>query len=341
MTQAQQLADLSQAYTAAALGFRNKLINGDGRIAQRPGAQFPSGSNGFGAADRWKCNNSSGSGIIYTSQTTMFDQNGISKSCVFQRCDGVVTAPTGTTAISGFNQIIEGYDCAHLVGSPVALSFVFRANVAGTYSVALRDSTNANSCAKAFNYPTPSVAQYLTFLFPPIPAAAVIPVNTGIGLQLNIGAVAGPTVTAPVNDAWVSGNFIAAAGHTNWASTVNNQIAITDAQLEIGTIVTPFERRPTAIELSLCQRYTLAITGMSLGIIYNGSYTQGGCMLFPSTMRVAPVLMPGATYTASPTAGTPALLNQTPYGCGFYNPSNNWSTGGGVVINNAILSAEY
>ena len=341
MTQAQQLADLSQAYTAAALGFRNKLINGDGRIVQRPGAQFANGVSGFGAADRWKCNNASGSGIIYTSQTTMLDQNGVSKTCVFQRCDGVVAAPTGTNSISGFYQIVEGFDCAHMIGSPAALSFVFRANVAGTYSVALRDGTGANSCVKAFNYPTPSVSQYLTFLFPPIPAAAVIPPNNGQGLILNIGAVAGPSITAPANDVWAAANYIGAAGHTNWATVVNNQIAITDAQLEIGTIVTPFERRPTAIELALCQRFALAINGLSLGITYNGSYTQGGCMLFPSTMRVAPVLMPGATYTASPTAGTPALLNQSAVGTGFYNPSNNWSVGVGVVLNNAILNAEY
>jgi hypothetical protein len=60
---------------------------------------------------------------------------------------------------------------------------------------------------------------------------------------------------APSVGAWVSGNYLSASGVINWTTTTNNQVMVTDVQLEAGAVATPFERRSYGQELVLCQRY--------------------------------------------------------------------------------------
>jgi hypothetical protein len=55
---------------------------------------------------------------------------------------------------------------------------------------------------------------------------------------------------------WVSGNkYDGVSGQTNFFATTGNIIHITGVQLEKGLVATPFEVRPYATELALCQRY--------------------------------------------------------------------------------------
>lgn len=90
MTQAQKLADLSQAFTAGALGFRNLLQNPLFRVNQRGYLSGTGWAANSCTLDRWK-NVAAGQGIVFAA-----NGNGY-----------IVTAPS-----SGMEQVVEGVEIA-------------------------------------------------------------------------------------------------------------------------------------------------------------------------------------------------------------------------------------
>jgi hypothetical protein len=81
------------------------------------------------------------------------------------------------------------------------------------------------------------------------------------------------------------------------AGATNAYFDVTDVQVEIGSIATPFEHRPYGMELALCLRYFYKITNNTSGYIYipgggraiNGTYGDYSVPL-PVPMRAQPVL---------------------------------------------------
>jgi hypothetical protein len=89
-----------------------------------------------------------------------------------------------------------------------------------------------------------------------------------------------------------AGNFIPDAVHTisgtnvttaqitapssgDWTITVPNNA--TNIQLELGTVATPFERRPIALELRLCERYYRTVgSGITTFVLSSGASVRGG-----------------------------------------------------------------
>jgi hypothetical protein len=76
----------------------------------------------------------------------------------------------------------------------------------------------------------------------------------------------------------------------------------TSVQIEAGSIATPFERRPTAVELALCQRYFWQ-GGNDIALnfpAYANASVMSWPLLFPVTLRVVPTLtssLTGVTYS--------------------------------------------
>jgi hypothetical protein len=60
------------------------------------------------------------------------------------------------------------------------------------------------------------------------------------------------------------------SGATNILANAGNFIELTGVQLEKGSVATPFEQRPFAQELALCQRYFTKLGGTT-GLEYIGS----------------------------------------------------------------------
>ena len=75
------------------------------------------------------------------------------------------------------------------------------------------------------------------------------------------------------------------------ADSVNNRL-FCQAQLEPGPVATPFEHRPIATELALCQRYYTAIDGSFVGFSYQTDAQTGRIAecTFPVTMRATPTV---------------------------------------------------
>ena len=232
---------------------RNRIINGDCRVAQWPTVTTATGGSGYSAVDRYIATLTTGSGGSLTQSQGTLTYSGIAKSCVAQIVVGVMTATTGTAAWSGVTQFIEGYNCADLLGKSVTVSFLWNSNVAGTFPVSLSDGPFGKSIVSTFtalaNTPT---KVSITFA---IPSTWSIPNSNLAGLNLSIGAINTASYQAPATNTAYSVYYMTAPGCTNWATVAGNVIAVTDLQLEEGLTATPFERRPFGQELALCQRY--------------------------------------------------------------------------------------
>jgi hypothetical protein len=74
---------------------------------------------------------------------------------------------------------------------------------------------------------------------------------------------AGPTISGTAGS-WSSSNLASANGATSVIGTNGATFYITGAQLEPGSVATPFERRSYGQELALCQRYTRKITNATV-----------------------------------------------------------------------------
>src|SRR5579862_2641140 len=106
MSQAQQLANLSQAFTAGALGgLRNRIINGDARIAQRGVTNIAVGGIGSSGADRF---------YMYSAGSTASSANDWSVTPGFSNACRI-TAGAGNTAMA-FGQRIESSNIYDLAG---------------------------------------------------------------------------------------------------------------------------------------------------------------------------------------------------------------------------------
>ena len=229
--------DGSTQNTRPAVGFRNRIINGDMGIDQRnAGASFTvPNSSGYGSCDRW----ASLSGA--TSTWTMRQVSSGNASFPSALQVGRNSGSTSTSAIY-IGQVIETTNCQDLAGSSVTLSFYARAgaNFSSTSNLlgveiwtgsgsdqgwtSLNSATWATQVQTLFNYAALTTS-YQRFTY-----TATIPSTTNeIAIRFSYSA----TGTAGAND-WFQ---------------------ITGVQLEAGPTATDFERMPIGTELELCQRY--------------------------------------------------------------------------------------
>jgi hypothetical protein len=280
----------STAFVAAAMApfsGRNRIINGACTITQRPAAAFNNGDGGFAGPDRFNCANSAGGSFSQYQSTLSY--GGKTYNCVLQQVNTAMTDNSGTKFWTGIEQQIEGLNSYDLLGSPIAVSFVFVASQVGGYSVAIRDATGSYSYITSINVTTANVAQRYVILVPAIPLAANIPRTTGAGLSLWIGALSAGTYKTATLNSWQNGNYITANGTINWGTTVGATIAATLIQVEAGTVATPFEWRSVGHELMLCQRYFEA--GTSRCYAYETAGVVASLVLsFVSWKRVIPTV---------------------------------------------------
>lgn len=240
--------------------FRNKLINGGGLISQR-GTATPITAIGAYGADRWLGYCAGGTGI---SAVTGADVSGLAS----QSKNYIYISGSWTNGTPGFAQRIESYNSYSLSGNVVTISGKIYHN--------LGSSTNFDVSL---------------FKAGAVDNWAVAPTSLGV---VGVGSIP-PTTITPFKASFTLGSVDAINGLqvnivTSSPVTASSKlVAVTDMQLEVGSIATVFEGRHIGSELLLCQRYYCTTDGQYTGQCY-GTTAALITVPFPTMMRVSPLL---------------------------------------------------
>ena len=236
-------------------GFRNRIINGDMRIDQRnAGASVTLTSGGVYTVDRW-------SGVEDTDGAMTAQQDTSAPTGFVNSLKFTTTTADATLAATQYAscvQKIEGTNVADLAwgsasAKTITISFWVRSSLTGTFGGAINNSGSTRSYPFTYSI---SVADTWEQKFVTIAGdtSGTWLTTTGIGLQIVFGLGVGSTYSGTAG-AWAGANYLSATGATSVIGTLNATWYITGVQLEVGSVATPFERRPFGLELELCQRY--------------------------------------------------------------------------------------
>lgn len=239
---------------SSSYAWRNPIINGDFRFNQRGGTN--STINTY-ALDRWR---SFGGplGFTISQQDSIATYSPARYALRFQR-----TAGNTQTNSTGVVQGIESQNSYFLRGQNVTISF--RARRGANFSSA-SNVLNVSVFTGTGNDENPVSMTGQTQ-----------PINTNVtlGTSLSSFSVTG-TLASNITQVTLGFQYVPSgtAGADDW-------FEITDVQLEVGTVATPFERRDYGRELILCQRYyeqSPALSGYAnttTVVAFNATHTQG------------------------------------------------------------------
>jgi hypothetical protein len=214
--------------------FRNVLINGGFSIDQRNGGANQAINKTAPLAytvDRWYayCEG----GAVNAARVA-----GAAPSQYYYRFTG-----DASNTLIGFGQRIEAANSFHLAGQPVTLSV----NLASTSLTSITwTAYYANTTDTFGSLASPTRTQIAT---------GTLAVTSTLGRK---------SATFTVPSAATTGIEIV---FTTGALLGSQTLTFDDAQLELGTVATPFEQRPIGLELDLCHRYYRRWTN-------NGAYVQ-------------------------------------------------------------------
>jgi hypothetical protein len=286
-----------QTAAASPFGLKNRIINGDMRIAQRGTSAISVSTDPTPRnypVDRFFCSASGGG--VYSTQQSSTVPTGFNNSII----NTVTTADSSIAAgdVYYMAQAIEGFNLSDLAwgtadAQTVTLSFWVRSSITGTFSGSIRNSaanrayvfTYTINAANTWEKETITIAGDTFGTWETTTSAgAFIAWDLGSGTNFNGTA-----------SSWTAGNYLRASSATNWIATNGATFYITGVQLEVGSTATPFERRLYNQELANCQRYYWNMgTGNQKMIGMGAAYTTGSVSFyvqFPVTMRAAPTLI--------------------------------------------------
>jgi len=296
------------------LGFRNRIINGDMRIDQRNAGASVTPTDGSYTLDRYLFRVSQASKLTVQRSTTA--PTGFTNSMLVTS-----TAATSVGAadffaidqrIEGFNVYDFGFGTANAV--TVTLSFWVRSSLTGTFGGSL--ANGAFNRSYPFTY-TISVAdtweQKSITIAGDTTGTWATDSSTGLRVQFGLGVGADFSGTA---GSWQAITAWSATGATSVVGTNGATFYITGVQLEVGSVATPFERRPYGTELALCQRYyyRTADDGATTNIItvgVEGATAAVGGVPHPVPMRAVPTIGLGAGirfFSPATSVITPSIL---------------------------------
>jgi hypothetical protein len=289
------------SYVDTGVNFRNRIINGDMRIDQRNnGASVTLSSSGVFPVDRFQCDEDTDG--VMTGQQSTTAPAGFVNSLVIT----TTTADTslGATQYAAVIQKIEGTNLSDLGwgtanAKTVTLSFWVRSSLTGTFGGVVANSAHNRSYPFTYTISSADTWEQKTITISGDTSGTWL-TTTGTGMRLFFGLGVGSTYSGTAS-AWAGSTYISATGATSVIGTLNATWYITGVQLEVGSVATPFERRPYGTELALCQRYYQKIfpqaTNIHLASGYCSTTTSSRYVInLPVQMRIAP--------TALETSGT-------------------------------------
>ena len=274
--------------------FRNKIQNGKFEVSQR-GFSVPLPISSTAATiDRFNVGNSTAArGFANQSIVDPSYPNPSIRKCM----NMTVTTPAPATVPASQHlriaHIIEGFEVRPLSASPFVLSFTAKTTVAGTYTIALRNSSRNKTILRSYTLPA-NTWKRVVLPFSALPSGFITDWENGLGLEVCWTLAAGADLFGSQDNVALDGALLAVAGQVVWGRSVSDTFAITEVQLEVGEVATSFEHRPYSVELALCQRYLLNLgfdEGASGTLAAGGTCTDGVCIISiytPTQMRGAP-----------------------------------------------------
>ena len=280
-------------------GFKNRLINGAGQISQRGLAVAVTNAGVYGA-DRWIAYNIGGTSL---SAITGADASGLGGATNRY----IYNSGTWTSGQPGFAQRIEANNCYDLNSNSVTISGKIYHNFGSNqnFTLLLQAATVSDNFTSTTTLSTSTISAVPTGVLTSFTKTVALGSSDATnGLQVQVYLTSAITVTSKF-------------------------VAITDMQLEKGSVATSFDVRPYTTELALCQRYfcknssttVVATNGTAYGtagmfstgafqaFTANGGYCQW--ISFPVAMRTEPttITIINTSLPASPTAGQWSLYN--------------------------------
>jgi hypothetical protein len=280
------------------INFRNRIINGDMRIAQRGTSFTISDSTATYTVDRWRIYENTDGAFTLSQDTTVPAGFTNSLKVLVTTADASVTS----AQLAYVSQFIEGFNVADLGwgaagAKTVTLSFWVRSSVTGTFGGGVINSDNNRSYPFTYAISVADTWEYKTVTIDGDTSGTWV-TNSGVGLRLMFSMGSGSNFQGTAGQ-WNAAEDITATGETALVNTLNATWYITGVQLEVGSVATPFERRPYGTELSLCQRYYVRWNA-SDAFSY---FTSGLC--YDNTSAVVALANP-VQMRAQPTWGAPS-----------------------------------
>jgi hypothetical protein len=345
---------------------KNRIINGDMRIAQRGTSAISTDGGGTHNyfVDRWCSGNSQAS--KFTGQQSTVAPTGFSNSLL-------ITSTSAYTVGSGeqfiVNQIIEGFNWYDLGwgtanAQTVTLSFWVRSSLTGTFGGCMQNDNGSRQYPFSYSISTANTWTKISITIAGDTSGTWVGSSNAAATAVLFSMGAGSTISGTAG-AWTSSYHISTTGAVSVVGTNGATWYVTGVQLEVGSTATPFERRLYGTELALCQRYTWnwnyepANSYIRFPTGYAGSTTGGSFVLqFPVTMRIIPsytysgaqfmeifITGGGATGTSMTIGGDGNTKSTCSLSCAFSAGSFSATATLGIRINNnntwtGIFSAE-
>lgn len=240
--------------SGSGLMFRNKIINGAMVIDQRNAGASKTPIDGEYLLDRWRAGVSAAS--KFSVQQVSTAPVGFSNSL---QCTSLSAYSVTTNDNFEIFQLIEGFNTFDLSfgtanAKTITLSFWVRSSLTGTFGGSILNSAFNRSYPFSYTISAANTWEYKTITIPGDTSGTWIGATNGAGLILCLGLGAGSGRSGTAGS-WSGSTFYNATGATSIVGTNGATILFAGVQLEAGPQATPFEQRPLATELILCQRY--------------------------------------------------------------------------------------
>ena len=295
---------VSQAFTNEGVGafsFRNRIINGAMVIDQRNAgaAVTVSNNNSIFTTDRFRVDAPFDQSFTIQQQTSVIP---IGFSHALKVTAGTATSntsnqPTVAHFIEGYNTADLGFGTAN--AKTFTLSFWVRSSLTGTFGVCFENNNGDRAYIASYTINVADTFEYKTVTIAGDTSGTWDTTNQrGLSIFFDLGY--GTTWSAAASSAWANlSNDRGLTGGVKLAANTGATWYITGVQLEVGSVTTPFERRPYGMELALCQRYYYSWSSSGLSDNYflsspyvssppNSSASVG--YFFPVTMRANPTM---------------------------------------------------
>jgi hypothetical protein len=238
------------------MNFRNRIINGDMRIDQRNAGASVTPTSGAYTLDRWAVEMSQASKF-----TVQQNAGSVTPPAGFSNYLGITSTSAYTVGASEYfvvGQAIEGFTSADFAwgsanAQTVTLSFWVRSSLTGTFGGTLLSNLATRNYVFSYTINAANTWEYKTIIITGDTSGTWL-TNNGAGVFVRFCIGAGASATGAAGS-WSGTVNRSVTGQTSIVGTNGATFYITGVQLEVGSIATPFERRPYGLELLLCQRY--------------------------------------------------------------------------------------